>query len=491
MSVDKRSARFGTGLRKMLSLGVAFAAALTVNTAWADSKARIVRLSEVQGTVQMDRAAGDKFSKAFINLPVIEGSRVRTGGDGRAEVEFEDGSTLRLTPGTEVDFARLTLGDDGNKLNTVVLVSGTVYANVHAKKAHDKNGDQFVVNFARESVAVPEAAHFRLELDGANKATLAVFKGKCSATLPSAQFDVSEKHSATIKFAKNTLSNDGATDEASRNDTPNGGNKGEEAKASNDANDANDTFVIAKNYKSEPADAWDREQSEYHDRNASTASSARLSSPYSYGMSDLNYYGNFMNVPGYGSVWQPYLVGANWSPFQDGGWAFYPSVGYMWVSGYPWGWMPYRYGNWMFATGFGWVWQPGAWNSYYTMPTVVNAPVATKLPAPPTTGHQIVMVGRGLSTNPAEGTVRVLTISPGSAGYGVPRGSIDHLNHISRKVDRTSRPVMVSTAPPISTAPAPSTGFGGMAPINRAGAASPGVSSAGSHRPISTSSRPH
>jgi hypothetical protein len=485
MSVAKRSAKFGTGLRKVLSLGVAFAAVFTVNTAWADSKVRIVRLSEVQGTVQMDRAAGDKFSKAFINLPVIEGSRLRTGGDGRAEVEFEDGSTLRLTPGTEIDFARLTLGDDGNKLNTVVLVSGTVYANVRAKKNQDKNADQFVVNFARESVAVPEAAHFRLELDGANQATLAVFKGKCSATLRSAQFDVPQKHSATIKFANSDLSNDSAVDEAFKPDLPKGGDKIEDAKASNGASDA---FVLAKNYKSEPADAWDREQSEYHDRNASTASSARLSSPYSYGMSDLNYYGNFMNVPGYGSVWQPYLAGANWSPFQDGGWAFYPGAGYMWISGYPWGWMPYRYGNWIFAPGIGWAWQPGSWNSYYTMPTVVNAPVATKLPAPPTTGHQTVMVGRGLATNPVEGTVRILTISPGSAGYGVPRGSIDHLNHLAKKVDHTSRPVTVSTAPMISTAPSP---FGGTAPMGRAGAASPGVPSAGSHRPTSTSTRAH
>ncbi len=73
-------------------------------------------------------------------------------------------------------------------------------------------------------------------------------------------------------------------------------------------------------------------------------------------MSDLNYYGNFMTVPGYGNVWQPYFIGANWSPFQDGGWAFYPGFGYMWVSGYPWGWMPYSYGSWAYAPGFGWVW---------------------------------------------------------------------------------------------------------------------------------------
>jgi len=40
-----------------------------------------------------------------------------------------------------------------------------------------------------------------------------------------------------------------------------------------------------------------------------------------YGVSDLNYYGNFMNLAGYGNVWQPFFMGSNWSPFQDGGWA--------------------------------------------------------------------------------------------------------------------------------------------------------------------------
>ena len=114
------------------------AAAFLVVSASAESKARIVRLSEVQGTVQIDRAAGDGFEKAFINLPVIEGSKLKTGKDGRAEVEFEDGSALRLAPDSEVDFTRLALGDDGQKLSTVQLVSGTVYANLHPKKAHDK-----------------------------------------------------------------------------------------------------------------------------------------------------------------------------------------------------------------------------------------------------------------------------------------------------------------------------------------------------------------
>src|SRR6202166_929920 len=461
----------GLKFANTVAIGAVLAGAFLVIPASAESKARIVRLSEVQGTVQIDRSGGDGFGKAFINLPVIEGSRVKTGNDGRAEVEFEDGSTLRLAPGTQIDFVRLSLGDDGNKLNTVHLDSGMLYANVHLKKARDKGGDQFLVNFANESVAVPEAAHFRLQLEAANKATLAVFKGKCSAILPSAQFDVPEKHGATIKLAQNAASGD------------------------DDPAKSKDTFVMAKKYESEPADAWDRQQAEFRDRNASTAASASLSSPYAYGMSDLNYYGNFMNVAGYGNVWQPFFLGANWSPFQDGGWAFYPGAGYMWVSGYPWGWMPYRYGNWAFASGIGWIWQPGNWNSYYAAPRVLNAPAAAKIPVAPATGHQTVMVGRGLSANPPADTMRVLTINPGSAGFGVPRGSIDHLNHIAKKVDHTSRPVVVSTAPPPTIA-SPSvfgsnSGSSAASGSMRGGASASSATMGSSHRPSATTPTHH
>jgi len=453
-------------LGKMLAMWAVLAAAFLVVSASAESKARIVRLSEVQGTVQIERATGDAFDKAFINLPVVEGSKLKTGKDGRAEVEFEDGSALRLAPDSEVAFIRLARGDDGQKLSTVQLVSGTVYANLHPKNAYtkDKTGDQFLLNFARESVAVSEAAHFRLELADAT-ATLAVFKGKLSATTPSGQFDVAEKHSATIALAPNDLANDAPAKK--------------------------DSFVIAKNYEADPSDAWDRQQTDYHDRYVSNGNS-NISSPYGYGMSDLNYYGNFMTVPGYGNVWQPYFMGANWSPFQDGGWAFYSGFGYMWVSGYPWGWMPYSYGNWAFAPGFGWVWQPGYWNSWNGIPRVVNPPVRTTVPTAPVSGHQTVMVGLGLAANPATGAPRRLTINPGSAGFGVPRGSVRHLDRLAKTMERTSRPVVVSTTRPVSTT-APTTGFGTSSTSTsmRGGTSTGTASTASPRRSAASPSHPH
>ena len=61
---------------KMLAVWALFAGVLVVVSASAESKARIVRLSEVQGSVQMDRATGDGFDKTFLNMPVVEGSRL-------------------------------------------------------------------------------------------------------------------------------------------------------------------------------------------------------------------------------------------------------------------------------------------------------------------------------------------------------------------------------------------------------------------------------
>ena len=68
----------------------------------ADSQARIVRLSDVQGSVQIDKNTGMGFENAFLNLPVTQGTQLRTRDRGRAEIEFEDGSTLRLAPNTTV-----------------------------------------------------------------------------------------------------------------------------------------------------------------------------------------------------------------------------------------------------------------------------------------------------------------------------------------------------------------------------------------------------
>jgi hypothetical protein len=289
---------------------------LLVPSVFADSQVRIVRLSTVDGGVLIDRNTGQGFEKAFLNLPITQGTKLQTRLDGRAEVEFEDGSTVRLTPGSVVEFPTLSLRDAGGRASTLVVRQGTVYLKYSGKKE-----DEFTLQFARETVRLTDNAELRLQMDP-SEADLAVFKGAVQVENASGtQVAIGKKQTGVFELT------------------------------------AQDRFTLAKNVEEAPFDDWNKQQEQYHDRYL--AKSSYNGSPYSYGMSDLNYYGSFFNAPGYGMLWQPYFAGAGWDPFMNGSWAWYPGMGYTWVSAYPWGWMPYYYGSWLYVPSYGWAWHQG------------------------------------------------------------------------------------------------------------------------------------
>ena len=112
---------------------------------FADSQVRMVRLSDVEGAVQIDRNTGQGFEKAFINLPITQGVTLRTGKDGFAAVEFEDGSTLRMTPETVVSFPELKRRDSGVKVSVASLQQGMAYISYASAK-----NDEFSLDLVRK-----------------------------------------------------------------------------------------------------------------------------------------------------------------------------------------------------------------------------------------------------------------------------------------------------------------------------------------------------
>src|SRR5437016_14679728 len=88
--------------------GLVLLSLLLVPPAFAESHARIVRLSYLDGNVELDRGDGRGFSAAYLNMPVTHQSKLWA-RDGQAEVEFENGSTIRFTPDTIVAFNDLSL----------------------------------------------------------------------------------------------------------------------------------------------------------------------------------------------------------------------------------------------------------------------------------------------------------------------------------------------------------------------------------------------
>ena len=418
-------------------IALAFTAcALLALPAFGESQARIVRLSDVQGTVQIDKNTGLGFESAFLNLPITHGTQLKTGNNGRAEVEFEDGSTLRLAPNSTVQFSTLGSTDSGKHLSTIDLVEGMAYVNWLGK-----SGDQINLNFSREKVSLEHAAHFRITAS-TDTSKLAVFKGDVDVEGPSGKVTVAKKETASF-----------------------------------DGTD-NDKSEIAKNIEEAPLDSWDKESIAYHEQYARNNNN---SSPYGYGNSDLNYYGNFANVPGYGMMWQPYFTGVGWDPFMDGAWSFYPGYGYMFVSAYPWGWMPYRYGNWMFVPGFGWMWQPGMWNTWATVPRYTGTVHVTHLVVPTGTVKTVV-VGKGGPVSTLASSSRMV-VNSGSAGFGIPRGSISNLHHLNSQVAKSGF-ATVRPAPQFSGTSGRNPGFG--SPQHSSMAPPPAVHSSGSAPHVSS-----
>jgi hypothetical protein len=379
-------------VRLPLAAALAFSLVLTV-PAFADSQARAVRLSEVQGDVQIDRDAGQGFEKAFLNLPITQGAKLRTKNDGRAEVEFEDGSTLRVTSDTVIDFAQLSLRDSGTKVSAVHLQAGTVYVNFASAK-----DAEFTLTFAHEKLSLTHSAHLRIEVAG-TAATVAVFNGDVQVEGDSGIVAVSKNHSASF-------------------DLTNG-----------------DAVTVAKNLQSGPLDAWDKQQNQYHQEYSSNSYSNY--SPYAYGTSDLNYYGSFFNAPGYGMMWQPYFAGAGWDPFMNGAWAFAPGFGYGWVSGYPWGWTPYHYGSWVYLPNQGWAWLPGGSWAGWTQPRIIRPPSHFVLPqAPSGSGRGTVTVNRGTLPIQYGKSFNRMEIPDNSAGLGIPRGGVRSLRQLSHQAQK-------------------------------------------------------
>jgi hypothetical protein len=77
--------------------------------------------------------------------------------------------------------------------------------------------------------------------------------------------------------------------------------------------------------------------------------------------SDLNPYGSWVAVDGYGQCWAPNSRPAGWEPYTVGYWAD-TDYGWTWVpvdDESQWGDLTYHYGRWYNAPSAGWVWIPG------------------------------------------------------------------------------------------------------------------------------------
>lgn len=311
------------------------------------SNARIVRLSYIDGDVQIDRGGANGWETAILNMPVTQSTRLVTNSpESRAEVEFENGSALRLAGESNIQFRELSLNSEGGKVTLITVDYGSVY--VDLKTGH---ADDFRIDFNGDNVSVQKSSRFRV-LASSDQVDLAVYSGE--VTLESRSNRVAVKKGETLTL---------------RGDDPG-------------------RYYLARNIPSGDYDDFNRQRQDYvasvANSNAYSYSNSGYGSAYSYGVSDLAYYGSYNYYPSYGWMWRPYNAGLNWDPFYNGAWSYYPGNGWIFVSTNPWGWAPYRYGSWVWVNGAGWCWRPGHNHiGWQPVPVVIGAPPHFDPPRPP------------------------------------------------------------------------------------------------------------
>lgn len=294
----------------------------------ASSNVRAVRLSDVEGTVQILRGGTVQFSQAVMNMPILQGAQIKTGPDGRAEIEFEDGSVTRITPNSSLNITKLEAAPDGTLSTTLEQLSGLIYYELR-----DDPETPYKVMLANRTIAPTANTTFRVALG--NPPSVAVIDG--SVRVHGASNYVAEvPQGETITFTPSSA----ARYTLSSGIIPNGFDQW---------NDQRDQEAAQEAQKQTPA----RKQQQ-------GGGGAPMGSLIGYGWGSLDAYGGWYPMPGYGMVWQPGGMGAGFDPYGNGMWAnMGMDMGYSWVSGYPWGWLPFHYGMWSYIGGFGWGWMPG------------------------------------------------------------------------------------------------------------------------------------
>ncbi len=260
-----------------------FLSAMLVPAAWAQDNTRIVRISDVEGQVQFD--GGNGYESATVNVPLTEGVRLATRGDGWAEIQFEDGSTLRMAPESEIVFSELRFSDEGATLTNINLVQGEAEFEI----AYQEQGT-FQVNALQKSILLHQSARFRVRTDNSNPLELVVWQGEVGIRDSDSGNEVSVLNNETFVL---------------------------------DPSDAS-LYDLEKGAAEDGLDQWSLQRDDYLSKEARNG--GQVQSPYNYGVSDLDSEGQYYDVADYGYMWRPNGVGVDWDPFSNGYWCRTPRV---------------------------------------------------------------------------------------------------------------------------------------------------------------------
>src|SRR5689334_5839507 len=283
-----------------------------------DVKARVVRISMIEGDVSVKHIDSKDWEAVKLNYPLVEGDTVSTAANGNLEIQVDARNFIRLSGNSVLRI--VTLRDEGI---AVSAVEGTVVVRL---ANFDRKHGYFEIDAPKSTLAAEKNGLYRIDVPKSGRVRLTVREGG-SARI----------YSDTSGFALR----DGRAAEL----VVEGDNAGDWDLMAAAPPDAIDNWVAQREQYLAQRSKYDVK---YYDE-------------YVWGGEDLDAYGDWFKTDDYGWIWRPFpnsiSVYNDWAPYRYGQWAWCPPYGWTWIGYEPWGWAPYHYGRWVYYNGY-WAWCP-------------------------------------------------------------------------------------------------------------------------------------
>jgi hypothetical protein len=343
-----------------------------------DPPGRVARLNYSEGAVSFQPAGENDWVTAVPNRPMVTGDNLWADENSRAEAHI--GSTaIRLGPKTGITFLEIT-----DRTTQIRLAQGSLIMRVR----HVDDEDTYEVDTPNLSFALLQPGEYRIDVSEDGKQTVTtVWQGRGEVTGAGFTYTVVAGQSATFT----------GTDHLD--------------------------YDLGQLPRSDSFDRWAFDRDDREDR----ADSANYVSRETTGYEDLDEYGDWSYVAGYGPCWRPRAVVVGWAPYRFGHWVWIAPWGWTWVEDEPWGFAPFHYGRWAFVTG-GWFWVPG--------PVVVRP-----IWAPAFVAFVGGDAGFQFSVGIGGGAVGWFPLAPGEVfvpGYRVSRTYVNNVNITNTRVNVTN-----------------------------------------------------
>ncbi len=272
---------------------------------------------------------------AVLNLPLGPGDIIQTFDGPRCEVQFDNGTIVRLDTNTKLKIETLLAGSlsTAKKVSNLLLAQGQVYV-MHKK--YDSL-EIFQVITPHAAVKLNHNSVALIQMPKEWQTAVQVERGKAYLLYGHDKFHIQEKKVNVQERLVASGDPDNTVEPAeyiARSDF----------KAWNDAVNENFKALHEENLLPKPVQ---------------NLPPAVFYFAQSYG----SLYGEWIWHDLYGYVWRPYFNDSypwgTWAPYIYGNWESYRGQ-LFWIPGEPWGWVPYHLGIWMWDKNKGWVWMPGS-----------------------------------------------------------------------------------------------------------------------------------